>query len=232
MNKRISISEIYGPCLQGEGPVAGRATIFVRTFGCDSYCTVCDSMYAVDPKAPGATYEMLEPGEIAKRIQAISRTQPVTFTGGNPALWDMNPVLDMLGDQPAWIETQGTYWRDWIARCAGVVVSPKGPFMDDIRKRPTVLHEFYAYVKPGRLYLKIVVGGIADLDYAEHVASLYPQIPMHLSVGTPPGASTADVLMRYRWLQTLVLSNAWPRLQQATFLPQLHVLTYGHQRGI
>jgi organic radical activating enzyme len=35
MSKRIRISEIFGPTIQGEGPLIGRPSIFVRTAGCD-----------------------------------------------------------------------------------------------------------------------------------------------------------------------------------------------------
>lgn len=37
----ILISEIFGPTIQGEGALAGRITVFVRTGGCDSRCNWC-----------------------------------------------------------------------------------------------------------------------------------------------------------------------------------------------
>jgi len=37
----ILISEIFGPTIQGEGALAGRLTVFVRTGGCDSRCNWC-----------------------------------------------------------------------------------------------------------------------------------------------------------------------------------------------
>ena len=40
---------IIGPTIQGEGALAGRPTIFVRTGGCDFRCTWRDSLHAVDP---------------------------------------------------------------------------------------------------------------------------------------------------------------------------------------
>jgi hypothetical protein len=36
--------------IQGEGPVIGRPTVFVRTGGCDYRCTRCDTPYAVLPE--------------------------------------------------------------------------------------------------------------------------------------------------------------------------------------
>lgn len=45
--KSILISEIFGPTIQGEGSLIGRATVFVRTGGCDFRCNWC-----VAPQTP------------------------------------------------------------------------------------------------------------------------------------------------------------------------------------
>ena len=50
MKPRIRISEIFGPTIQGEGPLMGRPTVFVRTGGCDYRCRWCDTLYAVLPE--------------------------------------------------------------------------------------------------------------------------------------------------------------------------------------
>ena len=46
----ISVSEIFGPTIQGEGSLIGTQTIFVRTGGCDYRCSWCDTGYAVLPE--------------------------------------------------------------------------------------------------------------------------------------------------------------------------------------
>ena len=50
MKERIHVSEIFGPTVQGEGPLIGRASVFVRTGGCDYRCSWCDTLYAVLPQ--------------------------------------------------------------------------------------------------------------------------------------------------------------------------------------
>ncbi|RWD90497.1 MAG: 7-carboxy-7-deazaguanine synthase QueE, partial [Mesorhizobium sp.] len=50
MKGSIRISEIFGPTVQGEGPLIGRPTVFVRTGGCDYRCRWCDTLYAVLPE--------------------------------------------------------------------------------------------------------------------------------------------------------------------------------------
>jgi 7-carboxy-7-deazaguanine synthase len=53
MKESILISEIFGPTVQGEGPLVGRPTVFVRTGGCDYRCAWCDTLYAVLPEHRG-----------------------------------------------------------------------------------------------------------------------------------------------------------------------------------
>ena len=33
--RSVTVSEVFGPVIQGEGGVIGRPTVFVRTGGCD-----------------------------------------------------------------------------------------------------------------------------------------------------------------------------------------------------
>ncbi|KKM05324.1 hypothetical protein LCGC14_1755290 [marine sediment metagenome] len=239
MSNTIAISEIYGLVSQGEGPMAGRATIFVRVFGCDSRCEQCDSLYAVNPKHPDAKYEHLSVNQIIERITAIDRFVPITFSGGNPTIWDLSKVVDILkrSGRDVWVETQGTYWQDWLAECDVVVVSPKGPFMNDERLGVPQVATLAIYAERTKCHFKVVIGAEDDLDYAELIACTYPEVPMYLSVGCPlvgdGDTTTLGLLERYRHLGAVLMSNPlrWPHLVlTAAFLPQLHVLVHGHVR--
>ena len=68
MNERIRISEIFGPTIQGEGPLIGRPTVFVRTGGCDYRCTWCDTLYAVLP-AYRNEWAFMTPADIMARVE-------------------------------------------------------------------------------------------------------------------------------------------------------------------
>jgi len=87
MRKSILISEIFGPTVQGEGPLIGRPTVFVRTGGCDYRCAWCDTLYAVLPEHRGE-WRLMAPAEIERRIEELAGNDPVlvTLSGGNPAL--------------------------------------------------------------------------------------------------------------------------------------------------
>ena len=69
MASRIRISEIFGPTVQGEGPLIGCPTVFVRTGGCDYRCSWCDTLYAVLPEFSGDWRAMSE-AEILQRYRA------------------------------------------------------------------------------------------------------------------------------------------------------------------
>ncbi len=253
MTKPIMISEIFGPVIHGEGPVAGRQTMFVRTFGCDSRCSVCDTMYSVDPNHPGAkSRHKMTPDAIAQRLDELDPEyvaphlglrRPVTISGGNPAMWDLEELVTLLQTKGrwVWIETQGTTWKKWLSKCDRVVVSPKGPGMDDRRLGILPLEkleEFYQGTLSNvhcKLAFKVVIFGEADLDYAESIVDKYPRIPMYLSVGNTKvdKEQSADDVVRLTECLRMTTDSALirPKLRNSVVLPQLHVLAYGNQRG-
>ncbi len=86
MKERIRISEIFGPTIQGEGPLVGHPTVFVRTGGCDYRCTWCDTLYAVLPEHRDE-WTLMAPSEIMARVNGLSggKSVLVSLSGGNPA---------------------------------------------------------------------------------------------------------------------------------------------------
>src|SRR5215475_9253596 len=96
MKDSIRISEIFGPTIQGEGPLIGRPTVFVRTGGCDYRCAWCDTLYAVLPRYRDEWHPMTSP-EIFARIEELSGGRPilVTLSGGNPALQPLGPLIEL-----------------------------------------------------------------------------------------------------------------------------------------
>lgn len=120
----VRISEIF-LSLEGEGPLAGRPTLFVRFFGCNLTCqgfgndgkTVerelvplqkmsrgCDSAYAWhhDFKHTAKTYSLNElHAEIRKHLDGRNRPQDVTitFTGGEPMLYSKH-IMQLIEGYP------------------------------------------------------------------------------------------------------------------------------------
>ena len=243
MTELVRISEIFGPTIQGEGPLIGRPTVFVRTAGCDYRCAWCDTLYAVLPEYRGE-WALMTPPQIVGRVNELARGRPVlvSLSGGNPALHPLGPVI-ALGRRYSHsfaLETQGTMAQPWFAELDWLILSPKPP-SSGMRTDWTALE---ACLKEARgkphCVLKIVVFDDADYFYARTAAARYPMLPAYLQVGNPaPLISTTkavadeadleDLVHRLRWLTGKVIADEW---FAATVLPQLHVLAWGNKRGV
>jgi 7-carboxy-7-deazaguanine synthase len=78
-----------------------------------------------------------------------------------------------------------------------------------------------------------------DYAYAKEVGRRFPEVPMYLQVGNddPPGPDTTDETQidtaklseRYERLAEKIVADGW---NDATVLPQLHVLVWGNKRGV
>lgn len=127
--KAIPVAEIFGPTIQGEGPLAGVSTTFVRFGGCDYLCSWCDSLHAVLPQHV-RQLERLPAAEIVARLRALDgASRWVTLSGGNPAMHQLDALVDQLHAE-GWyvaVETQGSRWQPWLAKVDQLVISPKPP---------------------------------------------------------------------------------------------------------
>jgi 7-carboxy-7-deazaguanine synthase len=238
----IRISEIFGPTIQGEGPLIGRPTVFVRTGGCDYSCSWCDTLYAVlreyrDKWTPTA------PAAIMARVNELAGGKPVlvSLSGGNPALQPLAPLI-ALGPESGHsfaLETQGSISQPWFAELDWLILSPKPPSAGMTVDWDAFETCLKAAMGPSRCVLKIVVFDDADYSYAQAMATRYSALPVYLQVGNPAplaaarvlpqGADIDDLLQRFRWLAGKVTADRW---FTATVLPQLHVLAWGNKRGI
>ena len=243
MTTRIRISEIFGPTIQGEGPLIGRPTVFVRTGGCDYRCAWCDTLYAVLPEYR-EEWTPMTPPEIMARVNGLTGGRPVlvSLSGGNPAL---QPLTDLIahgrreGHSFA-LETQGSVSQAWFADLDWLILSPKPPSSETTTDLNILEACLEATQGRPRCALKIVVFNDADYSYAQTVAARYPSLPVYLQVGNPepliaagrPLADEADfddLMRRLRWLVSKVVADHW---FAATVLPQLHVLAWGNKRGV
>lgn len=157
----LKVSEIF-QSIQGEGPNAGRPTVFVRLAGCNLECAWCDTQYARD--ADGAT-EMSAAEVVAEC--ANLRPHRVCITGGEPLLQfpALVPLLASLCGHgyTVEIETNGTIDPSGARAFASITMDVKCPssgqasnleYLDALGPEDTV---------------KFVVSDLADLRYMESV---------------------------------------------------------------
>ena len=139
--------------LQGEGYHKGSAAYFIRIGGCDVGCHWCDVKESWD-----ANLHLPTPIEhIVNQAKQYSDT--VVVTGGEPLMWNMDPLCKALHgqDMQVHIETSGAYaltgtW-DWFC------LSPKK------NKRP--LQAAYDYADE----LKVIIYNKDDFKFAEEQAA-------------------------------------------------------------
>lgn len=189
----LPIREIFGPVPQGEGPYAGRRSVFVRTgAGCNLHCPPCDtkdtwdrSQYDIAALAP----PMLAADVVRRAVELgagdrMSETMTVV-TGGEPLLWQSTQAWAVFLDRipgPLHMETNGTVLpsADTQGRVDHFVVSPKIGAMgaaDPVRRRivPRVIAQFNILAARDRATFKFVasspadVAEVVDLVRAHHI---------------------------------------------------------------
>ena len=138
--------------IQGEGFYKGSAAYFIRIAGCDVGCHWCD----VKESWNSDLHPIYSIQKIVQKAKQYSKM--VVITGGEPLMWNMDPLTELLKENnlKIHIETSGSnkltgIW-DWIC------LSPK--------KRKSPLAEVYKRANE----LKIIVFNKHDLKYAEEQA--------------------------------------------------------------
>jgi 7-carboxy-7-deazaguanine synthase len=255
---RWPVVEIFGPTIQGEGVDQGVVAHFVRFGGCDFRCTWCDTPHAVLPEEVRANATKMSAHDIAEDLGQRSAAPWVILTGGNPALHDLEQLVDELHDCGflVAVETQGSRWREWMRKLDRVCVSPKPP--SSLEPKAQGVGAFQRFLEEGMkarldgkrefewLFLKVVVFNDEDLDYAERVRSQLSDAMLYLSAGNDAGRTVGnpkrhdtrklsgirrDLCDQYWWLVEEIFKR--PRLCQSDVVvqAQMHVLAWGNQKG-
>lgn len=248
MRQSISISEVYGITIQGEGPLMGLPTVFVRTGGCDYRCSWCDSMFAVVPKHKDE-WEEMSADDVFERILNVSRgySMLVSLSGGNPALQPLGDLIKLghEADYTFALETQGTLAQDWFKQLDYLVLSPKPPSSGMQFNLHRLAECFKAAGEQTKISFKIVVFDEEDYTFARRIRDVFsefPEIPFYLQAGTPqvePDVFSDDV-SKHRYLVASILKQTCWLAERVTVEPwfdvrvscQLHVLLWSDQRGV
>jgi 7-carboxy-7-deazaguanine synthase len=241
--KIYKVTEIFGPVSQGEGAAIGQKTVFLRMAGCNWRCSWCDTLISVDPALIEKNHSKMTAAAIVQRVREVAGVNcpTITLSGGNPCIHDLTEVVsDLARSYSIMVETQGTHFPEWLRFCDLVTVSPKPPssrmVTDHAQLRRDITRQSVRLVGT-RFVLKVVVFDEEDYEYAQAIRRLLPSTTLYLQAGTTPGPADApldevrrDILERTRWLTEKSLAD--PLMNHVMVLPQLHVLLYGHRRGV
>lgn len=224
----VLISEIF-ESIQGEGPWAGTASLFVRTSGCNLRCWFCDTPYTSwQPEGTQQTVDVL-----GQRI-AASAAPHVVLTGGEPML-----VEDLVGlsrrcrelGKVITIETAGTV--DQQVTCDLMAISPKlsnsipydavwGPRHDRTRHQPDVIRALWSRYNS---ILKFVVDVPQDVEEVRRYLTEFPEISPG-AVWLMPQARTRDQLQeKSDWIRAAASAEGFQ------YSSRLHIERFGDQRG-
>ncbi len=132
--------------IQGEGFHTGTAAYFIRIGGCDVGCHWCDvkESWNAESHPPTAI------GQIVETAKKYANT--VVVTGGEPLMWNMNPITNILHTQniSIHIETSGAYpltgnW-DWICLSPKKNKLPTQTVYDAANELKVIIHNKHDFV--------------------------------------------------------------------------------------
>lgn len=218
--------------LQGEGPSAGRPSVFVRLSRCNLACAWCDTAYTWRFSGPDAferkaNQVALSEDATAARIRALN-VDRLVVTGGEPLLQApaLAKMLALLPRMHVEIETNGT-----VAPPAALDrqvhqynVSPKLAHSGNATELALVPARLAAFAADPRAFFKFVVATPGDVAEVLALAATYA-IPRERLFVMPEGTDGDTIRTRSRWLAEICLREGL-RLSD-----RLHIHLYGDTRG-
>ncbi|MDG2004679.1 MAG: 7-carboxy-7-deazaguanine synthase QueE [Novosphingobium sp.] len=225
--------------LQGEGPSAGRPSIFIRLSRCNLACVWCDTAYtwrfAGDnrPHRDAETFDRasnqvtLEEEDAAARIAALGGNRLV-ITGGEPLLQApaLARMLAHLPDMHVEIETNGTVAPppalDRLVHQYNV--SPKLSHSGNLASLALPADALSAWAGNPLAWFKFVISEPDDLDEVLKIQSEHglPQSRIFLMA---EGRESEILRSRMQWLPDQCAKLGF------NFTDRLHIHLYGDTRG-
>jgi 7-carboxy-7-deazaguanine synthase len=229
----LTVAEVFGPTVQGEGRTAGQRASFIRLGGCNLTCAWCDSAYTWDARRFRLREELSRRpvGDVLAEVAGYG-TPVVVVTGGEPLLHQRQPAWEHLlaglreGGLEVEVETNGTLVpTDLTARLVTRFnVSPKLAHAGDPpgrRIRPTALR---ALLATGKASFKFVCRQLSDLDEVGETVQLLG-IPPGLVWIMPEGTDPAEFTPRLQALAGPAISAGY------SLTTRLHIVLWGDERG-
>jgi len=241
-NQRLPLNEMFGPTIQGEGPMIGCPCIFVRMHNCPVRCSGCDTHYTWDGSEQALKTSSKN---AARRLHGLLAKHPgcgVVLSGGEPLLYQSHAgfraIIESVLGLPRWvsIETSGISGTDeidvsFLSALSSVTLSPKitpclrgvidpAKFYDAIRLMTT-------FLPPTKLCLKFVVRDMEDLKVVIKADKDYELARRGFQVYLMPYGIHSEEVRR-------ACIAMVPMLSQTGYIlsPRLHALLWGKQRGV
>ncbi|MGO9240149.1 MAG: 7-carboxy-7-deazaguanine synthase QueE [Bryobacteraceae bacterium] len=225
----MRIAELFAS-IQGEGRLAGVPSLFIRFSGCNLRCRWCDTPYTSwHPEGADWTLD-----RIMECVREYPQYRHAVVTGGEPMIFpEVVPLTQELqaAGLHVTMETAGTVFQ--AVACDLMSVSPKlanstpddlvwRPRHEERRLQPDVLRRLTSDFD---YQLKFVVQSPGDLAEIRAIQTLCGASEEKILL-MPEGVDAATLEQRSAWLVELCKQYGY------RFAPRLHILLYGHRRGV
>lgn len=230
----LRVSEVFGPTMQGEGPLTGRVAWFVRLMGCNLSCSWCDTSYTWDATRHDlhAETKLVSASAVARSLEDAGL---VVLTGGEPLLQLSygGPLHDLLllleGQHTAvQVETNGTITPPvWCLDLVDTwVVSPKLPNAGPHRghQDPGLAPGWPVLARAQDAHAKVVCLDAGDV---ERVAAWAGEVgwPLSRVWVMPEGTSAERLAVTFPPVATAAVALG------LNVSHRLHTLAWGQERG-
>lgn len=227
--------------IQGEGNSQGKNSLFIRFFGCNLKCFLCDSIYALDNSQ---TIDIPDE-DIFKEIEKVNN---VVFTGGEPLLpsnlFEIKKILNYFEIQyksynTYEIETNGTIKLDnqsfgifydlMLNNQIQFNISPKGNFEQEKQTKSNNLYLEPVLIEQllmSRSYIvKYLFKDENDFRYIKDQQEKYnilPELIYLQPIGTDV-QTIKELILKYF---DQIIENGWNISMRS------HIWLFGNERGV
>jgi organic radical activating enzyme len=226
----MRISEIF-PSVQGEGPNAGKAAVFLRMAMCNLTCEWCDTKYTWDWKNYDYEKEVKEiSSEQVERELLSHGIRHLVLTGGEPMLQQhlLVPLLSSLKDLGFFIEVETNGTISPLSELVAIVdqwnLSPKlenSGNPNPVREKPEI-YSFFSHLS--NAYFKYVVDAPEDLAEIQMLAEKYA-IPVGRIILMPEARTQEELATKGDWLEQSSKQLGY------LFSTRLQIQLWGDRRG-
>jgi 7-carboxy-7-deazaguanine synthase len=247
MKETITVNEIFGPTMQGEGKSVGKKVMFLRLAHCNLSCHWCDTPYTWNWTGTAFSHpekfdfqkeaREMSPADIYLRLRELMATAPagaidepaLVISGGEPLLQQnrLLPLLRILKAAGWWIEieTNGTITTliEVDTLVDQINCSPKlSNSGDDLpaRIRRSTLN---ALSRNAKCNFKFVIG--SPKDYLEAVAVIMKFKLMDVYL-MPLGRTEEQLASTGPLVESLARTGGY------RYSPRRHIELFGDKRGL
>ncbi len=217
--------------IQGEGKLAGVASLFVRLQGCNLRCKWCDTKHTW-----GRVGNTVDTGEVVETIgRNIGKMRHVVITGGEPYMQAraVEELVDRLHERGlhVTIETNGSIADRALTEKVDLLsISPKmsnsGASVEEVAATARAVRETIGQ-RRGDVQLKFVVSEMADGDeIAKHYDAEELGIERSDILVMPEGVTREAIGKKAVECVRVAVRHGW------RYCARLHIDIFGNKEGI